>query len=256
MPNDGLNYEDTGDGTQLVLLHGFPFDHMIWQAQLDGLSDTARILTPDLPGFGASAPLDNEPSMDAYADAVASWAEQIGLERFVLAGHSMGGYITFAFVRRHPEMLSGLVLVSTRPGADSDVARENRLKQASEVKQRGPQVIVDAMLPKLLAPEHDPALEDAVRQLTLRQSNEGIIAALRAMAARPDSTSTLEDIIVPTLVIAGSEDAIIPPTEGESMAGHIRGAGLVEVKRTGHLPMMEAPADFNQALREFLMAAE
>ena len=145
--------------------------------------------------------------MDTYADAVAARAKGAGLDKFVLAGHSMGGYIAFAFARRHPQMLSGLVLVCTRPGADSDAAREGRYKLIADVRQRGPQAVVDGMLPKLFAPQtyqSNPELVEETREMMLRQSEQGITDAIRAMAERPNSTSGLDKISVPTLIVTGA----------------------------------------------------
>src|ERR1044071_8443229 len=102
MPESRLSHEERGEGTPIVLVHGFPFDHTIWREQLDNVSQEARVLTPDLPGFGGSPPLaDTEPTMQDYANELALWANQLGLEKFMLVGHSMGGYIAFAFARQY-----------------------------------------------------------------------------------------------------------------------------------------------------------
>ena len=127
MLESNINHEERGEGVAVVLLHGFPFDHTIWRAQLEGVSEVARVLAPDLPGFGESAPLaDAEATMDRYANQLLEWANEVGLDRFVLVGHSMGGYIAFALARIHPERLLGLGLICTRPGPDTDQAREGR----------------------------------------------------------------------------------------------------------------------------------
>jgi 3-oxoadipate enol-lactonase len=255
MAKSRLNYEETGAGLPVVLIHGFPFDHTIWQAQLEGLGEVARMIGVDVPGFGGSKPLEGKATINGYADAIADWAEKLELGRFVLAGHSMGGYIALAFVRRHSEMLAGLVLVCTKSGADTEEARQNRYKQAEEVKERGPQVVVEAMLPKLLAPntyESKPEIERRLRTIMLRQKPEGIVAALHAMAARDDSTDFLDSIRVPTLVLAGAEDKIIPPTEGEKLAERIKNARYEAIEGTAHMPMMEDPTALNRALAGFL----
>lgn len=250
-----LNYSRRGKGRPVVLVHGFPFDHTIWEAQLEGLSDGASILAPDLPGFGGSRPGLAEPDIEAYADAIAGWSKELRLGTIILAGHSMGGYVALALARRHPKLLAGLVLVSTRAGADSETGREGRRKMADEVMKRGPQATVDAMLPKLLGAvtrERDPGIVDRVRETMLRQSKEGIVAALQAMAARPDSTPTLAAIQAPSLVVAGTDDAVIPITEAEFMVSHIKDARYTQIPNAGHLPMMESPEEFNRALASFL----
>jgi pimeloyl-ACP methyl ester carboxylesterase len=215
-----------------------------------------RVIAPDIPGFGRSPALPGEEaSMYAYADAIADWAKSEGLQKFALAGHSMGGYVAFAFARRHAEMLSGLVLICTRPGPDSEAGKEGRYKLIDEVRERGPQAVVDAMLPKLFAPataENNPELVDETRQMMLRQSKVGIAAALAAMANRPDSTGGLDDIQVPTLIITGAEDAIIPAPEAEGMLSRIDGAKHVAIEGAGHMAMLEKPKAFNKALKAFV----
>jgi pimeloyl-ACP methyl ester carboxylesterase len=256
MAVSNLHYEDQGAGMALVLLHGFPLDHRIWAPQLADVSLRARVLTPDLPGFGASPPLAaDKPTMDAYARAVLAWADGIGLRHFILAGHSMGGYIALALARLAPKRLDGLILVSTRAGADSAAARENRAKLAAAIKEQGARATVDAMLPKLLAPATADQLSsvyDQVKAIMLAQPPAGLVPAVRAMAARPDSTSDLEDLTLPLLILHGAADATIPPSEAEAMVEAAASAFYVPISAAGHLPMLEQPAAVNAALRDFL----
>ncbi len=252
-----LHSIERGEGTPLVLIHGFPFDHALWKEQLHGAaSDEARIIAPDLPGFGRSHHLDgSKASMETYADAIADWAKGEGLGRFALAGHSMGGYIALAFARRHMAMLSGLLLVCTRPGPDSEAGKEGRYKLIAEVEKHGPQAVVDAMLPKLFAPqtyEQQPEVVEETRQMMLRQNTEGIIAAIRSMAERPHSTQGLASIQVPTLIITGAEDAIIPAPEAQGMLAHLPNAKHVIIEGGGHMAMLENANAFNKALKAFI----
>jgi pimeloyl-ACP methyl ester carboxylesterase len=192
--------------------------------------------------------------MEAYADRVAAWAREQGIGGLALAGHSMGGYVALAFARKYGTMLRALILVCTRPVADSEAAREGRYKLAKEVEERGPQAVVDSMLPKLFAPTDDQPGEaaDVVVEAMLDQSKEGITEALHAMARRPDSTPLLREITVPTLLITGAQDAIIPATDAETMLAQIPNARHTSVERAGHMPMLENPRDFESALRDFL----
>jgi 3-oxoadipate enol-lactonase len=258
MPGPILNHIERGRGVPVVLLHGFPFDGSIWRGQMDGMGKAVRVLAPDLPGFGGSGPLTGEePTMDEYAERLALWARELDLGKLVLVGHSMGGYIAFAFARRYPGMLAGLGLVCTRPGPDTPQAREGRYSLANEAQKRGPQAVVDAMLARLFAPEtreKQPEIVDQVREVMLRQRVEGITPALRAMASRPDSSATMEKIDVPTLVVSGSEDAIIPAEDSARMATTIRGARHVIVRGAGHMPMLERPGELTAALRSLAQA--
>jgi pimeloyl-ACP methyl ester carboxylesterase len=260
MDTTGIKYVVKGDGPTLVLVHGFPFDKRIWKEQVDGLADIARVYAIDLPGFGQSAPLPMSvpPSIDSYADAIAAWVREMGLERkIVLAGHSMGGYVALEFARQYADMLAGLALISTRPGADTKVAKENRKRLAEDVRMRGPLAVVVAMLTKLFAAGtvgRDPGLADRLRDIMMQQSNDAIIRALHSMAARSGRASVLRRIKVPVLVIAGNEDAVIPASEGEGMAARVPKSRrkLSIIAGVGHMPMMENPSAFNAALREAL----
>lgn len=248
-----LKYHEHGQGPPLVLVHGFPFDHSIWHAQLEVVSDEARVIAVDLPGFGGSQSLQgDEPSIDGYADAIARWAGEAGIDKFVLAGHSMGGYVALAFARRYPEMLTGLGLVCTRPGPDTEQAKQGRYTMIENVRERGPQAVVDAMLPRLLSQQTREKRSEVVeqtRKVMLHQSSDGIIAALKAMASRPDSSPILAEIRVPTAVIGGAEDAIIPAADEDLMAATIPGATQVRIDGAGHMPMLEQPERLAEALR-------
>lgn len=248
-----LNYEERGQGVPLVLVHGFPFDRSIWQAQLDELSDEARVIAIDLPGFGGSRPLQSdEASIDDYADSIANWAGELGLDRLAIVGHSMGGYVALAFARRHAGMLAGLGLVCTRPGPDTEQGRQGRYTMIENVREKGSQAVADAMLPRLLSPqtrEQRPGVEEQTRQVMLRQDGQGIITALQAMASRPDSSPMLAQIQVPTAVIGGADDAIIPAAEEDLMAATIPGATQVRIDGAGHMPMLEQPERLTEALR-------
>ena len=148
------------------------------------------MVAPDLPGFGGSTPLESaEPSNRRYADRLSLWIFEQGLGNVVLVGHSMGGYIALAFARKYPEQLAGLGLVCTRPGPDTEQARETRYAQIAQLWDSGPQVVADAMLPRLFSPrtrEKHPEIIEQVKELMLRQQPEALIAALTAMANRPD----------------------------------------------------------------------
>jgi pimeloyl-ACP methyl ester carboxylesterase len=241
----------------VVLVHGYPFEGSIWKHQLSALGKEMWVVAPDLPGFGKSAPIlpATTADVDLYAEALAEWAKREGVEQLMLAGHSMGGYIAFAFARKYAELLHSLILVATRPGADSEAGKEGRYKTIAAVEEKGAEAAADAMLPKLFAPdayEEKKELVESVREMMLRQSEDGIIAALYAMAARPDSTHSLAQIDVPTLIITGAQDAIISAAEWPAMQAEIRGSQAVSIPATGHLPMLENPEAFNRALHEFL----
>lgn len=251
-----LAYYQRGRGRDpvLLLVHGFPLDHRLWQAQLSGLASQAWVIAPDLRGFGRSelgtAPL----AMEQHADDMAALLDRLGVARAVVAGLSMGGYIAFAFWRRHPDRVRSLVLADTRAEPDSVVARAGRDAAAQRVQEVGAATFAEEMLPKLLAPANlsAPRIAAAARAMMAAQSVPGIVAALAGLRDREDNRPTLPTISVPTLVLVGEEDTLTPPSDAAAMAGAIPGARLVTIPKAGHLSPLENPRAVNAALREFL----
>jgi pimeloyl-ACP methyl ester carboxylesterase len=244
-----------GVGTPVVLLHAFPLDSRMWLPQVEALGGY-EVIVPDLRGFGAGVALAGEVSdMDLMADDIALLLDERKLERVVLCGLSMGGYVALAFARRHMDRLGGLVLCDTRAGADSDDARAARLAMAERVLVEGVGFLPETMVPRLLGEttrRDQPELVQSVTRTILDQHPRGIAAAQRGMAARPDSTEVLGWITVPTLVITGLEDALIEPAESREMAASIRDSRLVQVPGAGHLVNLEKAGLVNEALLDFL----
>ncbi len=244
-----------GDGTPVVLLPAFPLDSRMWLPQVEALAGY-QVVVPDLRGFGAAREQALEVThMDLVADDLASLLDVRRLERVVLCGLSMGGYVALAFARRHPERLGGLVLCDTRAGVDTEDARAARLAMAERVLAEGLGFLPEAMLPRLLGEttrQRRPELVQQVTETILDQDPSGIAAAQRGMAERADSTGVLERISVPTLVITGMEDELIPPEDSLQMASAIRHARLIQVPDAGHLVNLEQPDRVNDALLDFL----
>ncbi len=255
---DGISlaYDDRGSGQPLLLVHGYPLSRRMWAPQVAGLAATARVLAIDLPGHGDSSIGDQPVSMDSFADACAGLLDALGIqEPVVLGGLSMGGYVTFAFWRRHPQRVAGLILAATRAGADSPEARAGRETAMGTARRAGVEAVVDSMLPKLLAPgglETRPGLAAEVRGIMTGTPLAAMLGDLMALRDRTDSTTTLATITVPTLVVHGESDQLIPMAEAERTAGTIPGAELVRIDQAGHLPNLEQPEAFNTALGAFL----
>ncbi len=255
-----MAYVDEGSGLPVMLVHGFPLDHSMWASQIKALARQARVIAPDLRGFGQSplAPGDAERgiSMEAYADDLAELLDKLDVRKpIVLAGFSMGGYVAWQFVRRHGHRLRALVTCDTRATADSDETRLGRLKMADNVAEWGSGRVAEIMGPKLFAPstfEKKPAVVAAVRAVVERTLPAGIAAAQRGMADRPDATSLLPTIKVPTLVLVGELDVISPPAEMKEIADAIPAAEYLVISRAGHMTTMEEPEAVNQALRQFV----
>jgi pimeloyl-ACP methyl ester carboxylesterase len=249
---------EAGAGWPLVLLHAFPLGADMWGPQLDRVPSGWRMIAPDLRGFGGTLLHAGErPTMDDYAADVVSLLDHLELERAVIGGLSMGGYVTFALHRLAPERFSGVVLANTRPQADTPEGKKGRLDMSQLVRSEGPAAVADKMLPKLLGEttrQSSPEVERDVRRMIEANRAEGIDAAIHAMLERPDSTPGLGRIATPTLVVAGGEDAIIPPREAEALRDAIERSHLVVLPGAGHLANLESPADFSEALQNFLLS--
>lgn len=251
-----LHFEEAGTGLPFLLIHGFPFTSRMWKTQLASLATRARVLAPDLPGFGDSPAAPPPHTVEQFAEDCASVLDALDiLEPAVVGGLSMGGYVALAFARLFPERLRGLMLLSTRAGGDSAEGKANRDKSIAQVKTGGTQPIADGMYPKFLAPAHYSQKPGAVAELKeiLRGSTAaGVIAALTAMRDRPDSTPFLPSIQVPTLIVHGQEDQIIPSSEAELMAQAIPNSELHLIAKAGHLPNLEQPDEFDRIVISFL----
>jgi len=251
-----INLQERGQGTPLLLVHGFPLDHSMWTGQLDALSDICRVIAPDLRGFGASGVTAGTVTMEKYADDLAALLDGLKItEPIVLCGLSMGGYVAWQFAFRHRQRLAKLVLCDTRAIADSPEAAAGRLKMAEKVLAEGSQVAADAMQPKLFGPStasQQPQIVESTSQVMRRNPPAGIAAALHGMAQRPDVTSRLGEISVPALVICGQHDGISPPAEMRQIAEKLPQARFVEIPGVGHMSPLEAPGLVNDEIRRFI----
>lgn len=252
-----LNYTDTGgSGTPVVLLHAFPFNATMWTPQIESLGDKFRFIAPDLKGFGDSEAPEGEAaySMDAYADDVKALADELGIDRFVLAGLSMGGYIALAYMRKYTDGVAALVLADTRAEADPPEGIQKRSNQQKQVLQDGTAGLIETLTGALLAESTRANKPDVVKNVQAAMENPaaGFIGALEAMKNRIDSTESLAKIDVPTLVIVGENDAVTPPEAARKLHEHIGGSQLVVIPDAGHISNMESPEAFNGAVAEFL----
>jgi 3-oxoadipate enol-lactonase len=251
-----LAYDEAGSGTPLLLVHGWPLDRTMWAGQLGGLASCARVLAPDLRGFGGST-VRPPYTIDQYADDLVAFLDALGLARAVVCGLSMGGYVAFSLLRRHRDRVRALVLADTRATADSDEARENRRKLIGVIEQEGTTALAERQLQTMLGRStlaRQPQLVETVRRMMASTPPEGAIGALRAMADRPDSTPMLRSIDVPTLVVGGAEDSITPPDVLRAMAAEIPGSRVEIVEQAGHVCPLERPAAFNHVVSEFVGA--
>ena len=251
-----LHVQRLGEGPVLLLVHGFPLDHTMWQGQIADLSQSFCVIAPDLRGFGQSPVTHGEVTMDQMAGDLAELLDRLNIHQPIcLCGLSMGGYVAWQFWSRFAPRLSRLILCDTRAAADTVEVARGRLLMAQTVENEGPAQVAEIMLPKLFSPTafaEQPQLVEQTRDVILRTSPHGIAAAQRGMAQRPDMTGRLSQIDVPTLVVCGQYDVISPPSEMQQLAQAMPRARYVEIPCAGHMAPLEQPAAVNAAIGEFL----
>jgi pimeloyl-ACP methyl ester carboxylesterase len=249
-----LAYDETGRGTALLLVHGWPHDRTLWAGQSSGLATQARVLAPDLRGFGGST-VAGPWSIDRYADDLAAFLDALDVARAVVCGLSMGGYVALAMLRRHPARVRALILADTRATADTAEGREKRARLIEFAERNGVTALADQQLRSQVGSttfETRPELCESLRRMMASAPLEGVVGAQRAMSSRADSTPYLPAIALPTLVVGGVEDGITPPDELRALAAGIPDSRLELITSAGHVAPFERPAAFNHLVSEFL----
>lgn len=254
-----LAYTDTGIGRPVVLIHGYPFNRSLWDEQVSALTNSYRIIVPDLRGFGDSDASDGSATMNQMAQDIAGLLDHLEISQAAIGGLSMGGYVVLAFYKQFPSRARALILADTRAQADTEEAKQTRAQQAEKALTEGMGGIADAMLPKLLTPEtvsKRPEVVKRIRDMMLKTKPEGAAAALRGMAEREDQTQLLPQITISTLIIVGSEDPITPVADSEKMHHAIAGSRLVVLDKAGHVSNIEQSEQFNKELERFLRESD
>src|SRR2546421_12636916 len=257
--NINIGYDDHGIGQPVLFLHAFPLNRSMWSGELVALlqEERYRLVALDWRGFGESDITSNISTMEQFADDVAGLMDVLGMQDAILCGLSMGGYVAFAFLRKYPQRVRGLILADTRPGADTAEGRANRENVARVAETQGTGAIANLQLPKLISEntrQQHPEVEARIRQMINAATPQGIAAASRGMAQRQDSTDLLASITCPTLVIVGERDVLTPPAVAQDYAAKIPNAQCIIIPSAGHLSNLEQPEAFHQAISGFLQS--
>ena len=272
-----LTVREQGSGTPVLFIHGYPFDHSMWNRVFDAFDKTAthctsgetgrqsamkeyRLIAPDLRGLGSSGPTKSvgPTDMEQFADDLHALLDTMGImEKIVVCGLSMGGYVAMQFVMKYGADVAGIVLSNTKTGADSPQIAENRHFQAENLLEKPDflKSVADTMIPKMFSAKTLAEKPEVVREMRVMiESNnpQGAAAATLGMARRPDTTKFLKQINVPVLVVCGSEDQFSPPNEMKPLAEIAQYGSYVEIPDTGHLPPMEQPEAFAEVLGGFI----
>lgn len=251
-----LAYSDRGNGLPLVLIHGFPLNRKMWRPQAEALAKAGcRIITPDLRGFGASGVTSTTLSMGTYADDIVALMDYLGIDKAVVGGMSMGGYVLLNLMERYPERIAAPIFIVTKAGGDDEAGKAKRTALAEACHEQGMTPVVEAFQNILFAPAtltDNPDLVGEVLGWMNAADPRGAGSALIAMRERKDYAALLGLVSQPTLVIGGDQDQTIPLDNSRAIAAGISGAKLCILSGSGHLVNLEQPGAFNKAILEFL----
>lgn len=246
-----LYHTERGSGTPppLLLLHGFPFDHTIWGEVIGKLEMGIRVIAPDLRGHGRSIVTESDYSITDIAVDIIELMDQLKIKEIVIAGHSMGGYVTLEIGRNFPERVSGLVLISSHISADTSEKKQSRFGDIDRIMRQGVYAVL-ANLPNMLT--DDDHVRSFCHDAVAKMDSIGAMGALYAMANRNSSEDVWKALPIPTMVIAGSNDRLILIEQNRSFAGLPKHNTLEEIGGVGHIPMLEAPEKVATALVKFI----
>lgn len=251
-----MAFDQTGDGFPLLLVHGFPLNRSMWRPQLGPLAAAGfRVIAPDLRGFGDTPPGEGPWTMDAFADDLVALLDHLGIERAVVGGMSMGGYVLLNLLERHPGRVAAALFIVTRAGADDSAGKARRTLLAAEVDAGHPEVVTGAFADLLFAAETRRARPDllaAVAGMMTTTSTAGLAGGLRALRDRRDYLESLPTFDLPALVLSADEDRAIPAEHGRQLAAGLPHAVFRLLAGAGHMVNMEQPDAFNAALCDFL----
>lgn len=235
----------------IVLIHAFPTDHRLYEPQINGLKKQFKVIAIDLKGFGKAAETDGSAvSMTDYALQIKQELDKAHIQKAIIGGESMGGYIALAFLQNYPERVRGLILSDTQSIADTDQVKAKREATAQEILTQGTQKLVMDFMPKALSPNADKNIVVYLRDIIQDQKATAIASALRGMALRADTSSVLSAAKIPVLIIYGDKDVVIPPEQSKKMHALANGSKLVAIAGAGHLSNLENPGEWNKAVKE------
>lgn len=252
-----ISYEEAGTPSAfpVILIHGFPFSHDMWKLQVAALKNSYRIIAYDLRGHGNSSVGDGQYTLEFFVDDLIGLLDNLRIERAVLCGLSMGGYIALRAVQRNPERVLALILADTQSKADTNEAKLKRGASIKAVKTSGVKAYAEGFVKSAFAPQTFTAktdVVDSIRKIIVSNSVLGICGALLALVSRTDTTEALPNIKVPTLILVGEHDALTPVSASREMHEKIPNSELHIIPDAAHMSNLENPEVFNDHVLAFL----
>ena len=251
-----ISYKDVGKGNiPIIFLHGFPLDKSMWKGQIESLKDSHRVIAIDLRGFGKSTDEETDLSMDLFGDDLIAFMDKLNIEKAIICGLSMGGYIALNVINRFPERFTALILCDTQCIADTPEVRKKREETIEQIRIECADAFKEKFVQSVFHQDslvNKIELVENLKTTVFANSNEIINAGLTALAKRSETCSILDKIRVPTLIICGRQDEVTPLAQSELMHERIRGSVLKIIDDAGHVSNLEQPDQFNKHLLEFV----
>jgi 3-oxoadipate enol-lactonase len=252
-----MNYAERGipNGLPVIFLHGFPFSHKMWEPQMSMLPQNIRTISYDVRGHGFSDVGDGQYTIEMFVDDLIALLDYLVIERAIVCGLSMGGYIALRVVEQHPERIAGLVLCDTKSEPDTNEAKIKRTTTLKMIKSSGVHSFAEDFVKSIFWEgtfTNNPAAIEFIKQIIHANSPLGICGTLLALASRTDTTPSLPSIHVPTCLIVGEHDKLTPPSAARMMHESIAGSELHILPQAGHMSNLENSKSFNEVLTTFL----
>ena len=252
-----VSYNDEGKAADpvIIFIHGFPFNKSMWDKQAEALKENYRVIAYDVRGHGNSDAGTEDFSIDLFATDLLNLMDELKIDKAILCGLSMGGYIALNAVENYPDRFDALILSDTTCTADTPEAKDKRMKTIESIRKNGVEKFAEESIKNLFAPESfsTKKLEiAAVREMIVNTKEEPLCKTLRAFYERKETCSKLHDINVPVLILVGIEDKITPPAAAQFMNEKIKESLLNIIEHAGHLSNIENPSEFNNQLEKFV----
>lgn len=239
-----ISYSIKGHGPAILFIHGYLESKKIWGGFIDRFTQTNTVIAPDIPGHGISEIIDSEHSMSLMTDVLLSILQAENINKVMLVGHSMGGYIAMEFVSRFPEYVSGLCLLHSTCFADSEEKKLNRDREISLVRCGKKMQIIHTNIPKAFSTDNLQGMDEEVgsaKDIAAACPDDGIIALLQGMKERSDHSETLNKCKVPTLLVWGQKDNYISEDVFNKLRNVAPHADILILPQSGHMGFLEEP---------------
>ena len=252
-----VSYSDHGpdDAPVIIFIHGFPLNKSMWNIQVEALKENYRVIAYDIRGHGNSDPGIDEFSIELFVIDLLRLMEKLKIEKSILCGLSLGGYIALNAVLKHPDRFDGLILNDTQCIADTPEIKENRCNAIISIKEKGVEQYADEIIKKLFAQEtftKNKNVVDAVKEMIISTQKQSLCNTLHALAERKETCDQLPEINIPVLIMVGEEDKITPIAAAQQMHEKILNSKLEIIQQAGHISNLENPTAFYTHLVNFL----